>query len=235
MTATPGRLCEALPHRVRGSRMVTLRGVTPRSAACRSIASSILERASSRSQASTTAASGRASADARWMTSSSSNRITVDRRAPVTAGTTRIGTTEPSSRMDPPSRAPPRAAKHGTDVRVPGEVATDPRLTLFEELHGPSLAVGSSGARGGHGDDHASFGVDHDAQAAGAGRMPKGVSERPAREWRDRRHLRGRRKGRPAASRHPVRRSSRPARSPVSCPASTAGRPFTTTCSMPMG
>ena len=216
-------VCEALPQRVRGSRTVTFRGVTPRPAACRSMASSILERASSRSHASTTTTSGRASPGARWMTSSSSNRTTLERRAPPTAGTTRIGTTRPSSRIDPPSRAPPRAASVGSDIRVAGEVAADPWLALLKEFARPVVRRPPVPER--------VAGTVTTTPRSGwmTTRRPRArvecrsvYGEGPARERRDRRRLRGRRAAararaviRPAATAGRRARRSRAPRAPL--------------------
>ena len=105
---------EALPQRVRWSRMLTAVGVTPSAPAWRAMSRSIAALARGLSHASRTAAIDRRSAAATWTMISSSSappiRSTRDRRAPVRAGTNRRRWRSPRKRMTAPSRRPPRAS-----------------------------------------------------------------------------------------------------------------------------
>ena len=135
---------EALPQRLRGSRMVIARGATPRAAACsRDGLVDPLARARSRSHASMTAASGRAVAlrtvddESRRRTARRSDRGR--RPRPGRRGSARP---RPSSRIDPPSRAPPRAASSARTSACRARWRRSHGSRSAEELDGAPLAVG---------------------------------------------------------------------------------------------
>ena len=197
-------------------------------------------RARGLSHASRTAAIDRRSAAAMWTMSSSSSappiRSTTERRVPGRAGTRRRRWRSPRNRIEAPSRSPPRAASSARSSRLTGEVSAEPRLTLGEERPDVALRVcPPPAADRRHGHDDAAVRVDDDPQAAGSRGAAKRVRQRPAGKPRDRGRLDRASGGRaPARDRHD-RRSRRPGRSPVSAPARIAGRPLTTTWSMPVG
>ena len=130
-------------------------------------------------------------------------------------------------------------------ARLLGEVPAQPRLAVGKEGIDVTLRFGpAAAAHGRDGHHHATFRVDHDAQAARPRGAAKGVGERATGQTCDGRGL-GRddggrrcrpaaRAGRPSPGGHD-RRSRRPGRSPVSAPSRIAARPLTMTWSMPVG
>ena len=81
------------------------------------------------------------------------------------------------------------------DPRVSIEMAADPALAFAEELDGPSLSIGSSGAVGGHRHDHAALRMDDDPERAGAWGLAKREGDGAAGQVRDGRGLEGSSRG----------------------------------------
>ena len=129
------------------------------------------------------------------------------------------------------ARAVLEPAPGGEDRPVRGlarEMAAQPRLARGEERHDVALGVAPARppARG-HRHDHAAVRVDDDAQRARPRGAAERVVERAAGEVGDGRGL--------GRGDHAPRRRSRPVRTPVSWPSSTASPPLTITWSMPPG
>src|SRR5215210_1115142 len=129
-----------------------------------------------------------------------------------------------------PDRRPVRdaaARRHlGELPRLRVEMPPQPLVALAEEcFDNPFGSRPASSRRGWEADDDAALRVDRDAETTRARRAAHDVVEAAAREL----------DGRGGFGRDHVRRSSLPGSTPVSRPAITAGRPLTTTSSMPRG
>ena len=217
---------EALPQRVRWSRMLTAAGSTPRAGR---VAADLaldggpgprlepgLEDGRDR------AAVGRRDVDDDLVLVRATDPL--DRRAPEPGPRRHEREAGGGRRGNGSWHRPQPAARDelGPIARLLGEVPAEPRLALGEERVDVTLRVGPAAPAGGRdGHDHATVRVDDDAQAARPRRAAKGVRERATGQARDGRGL-----GRDDGGRRVVRQRARPAVARPSRPPEQAARPL---------
>ena len=241
------RLCrEALPQRVRWSRIVTAAGLTPSAAAWRPISRSIAARARGLSHASRTAPIDRRSAGG----DVDDDLVLLGAADPLDGRATQAGPRRHQAKsMELAPEADRRAvtqAAAGGDLgpvaRLAREVAAQPRFAFAQEGVDVPLGVAPAAPPGRrHGHDDAALRVDR--PRAGRATAVSGAACTPAARPASRATagvsvtaVPGRQPWRPRGP--PIgheRRSNRPARSPVSAPSRIAARPLTMTCWMPVG